>query len=360
MKTNTILIAFIILFVIAFTYVATAVIERAENTDDPKDKQDLIPKTQTDNAERVPVHDPSDFLILVTATCSPYMDWQSLAAYDAAKAAWPEAKVMRLLHCDNTQRHTYKYYNIMPSFYSTDCSKHPRTGDSYPPLNRPVALAEFFELYPPEKIKETYVVIMDSDTLLRKRMNHVQVAENEPVAQLASILVPKMYTAAKTVFGELTPEQLAALPLFDVGSPYILHKNDAARLGPIWRLHTNLMREDANCKHALNWIIEMYSFITACCELGFKMKVRSDLQCRFPYDESGNFCSYHYDTSHEKDSFKWNKRDFLTTDLLEPTNQTLMPADKAPDSHTKQILETINRSLTSHRQRTRTQLHDQS
>jgi hypothetical protein len=339
---------FIVLFVVlvlvvCLAFTVTNVIEKASNLDDPQEQQDLIKKTVADNSERKQPLDPADFLVLITAECSGYMDWQSLAAYDQAKKVWPEAEVVRLLHCATEKRPGYAYLGIMPSVFTSDCSKHPRTNDEYAPLNRPVALYEFFQQFPPEKLVQTYVVIMDSDTLLRRRMNHVQVEEGRPVGQLASILVAKMYTAAKTIFGD-NPGLIKTLPLYDIGSPYILHKNDAAKLAKVWRDHTNLLRENTSAKHVIGWIAEMYSFITAAAMLKLDTVVRSDLQARWPYDSPLDVCSYHYDSDHEKNGKRWSKRDYMM-DLLKKGEVKLMPGDFTPNVHTKTILEIINASL---------------
>lgn len=340
----------VIVAIVLLAVLVSGLIERATSMDDPADKQALIKKTAVDNSEQSPPHDPADFLVLITATCSGYFDWQALAAYDAAKRVWPEAEIVRLLHCPDSDRSGYKYFDIMPSVYTSDCSKHPRYDDSYAPLNRPVALVEFFEKFKPEDLKQTYVVIMDSDTLLRRRMNHVKVSEGKPVGQDASILVPKMYTAATAIFGKaVTDDTVRALPLYDFGSPYILHKNDAAKIAPLWRLHTNMLRENPESKNTIGWICEMYSYITACAELGLHTTVRNDLQSRWPYtDNKTDYCSYHYDQDHEHEGKKWSKRQFMS-DLLAKDVTTLMPADFAPNEHMKNIIGSINTSLTDWR-----------
>jgi hypothetical protein len=322
--------------------------EYADELDDPPELQKLIKPTVTDNSTADPPHPPEDFLVLITAECSPYFDWQSLAAYETAKRVWPEAEVVRLLHCCESKRGEYSYFDMMPSVYTSDCSK--RNGDEYPPLNRPVALLEFFEHFDPAELPQTYIVIMDADTLLRRRMNHVRVSEGKPVGQLASILVPKMYTAAKTIFGD-DPDRIKAMPLYDFGSPYILHKNDAHKLARVWRDHTNRLREDSNAKNVIGWTCEMYSYITACAELGLDTTVRSDLQARWPYTDSDtkDFCSYHYDLTHEDKGESWCKRNYMTEDLLAPTANTTMPVRFTPNKYTASIISKINNALTKWR-----------
>ncbi len=343
--TSFVIILIIVITLVALCFSIKTVREYMTNGK-PPDSDDpaltaLIRPTVVDNSIYDVCNDPADYLILVTAACSPYMDWQSLAAYEKARQIWPEAQIVRLLHCSNKDRERYKYKNIMPSFYSTDCSVHPRTRDEYPPLNRPVSIKEFFDAHPLSEIKQQFIVIMDSDTLLRKRMNYFPVYKNRPVAQSANILMSKMYTAADIAFKD--PERIKTLPLFDMGSPYILHKEDAARLAPEWVRLTNVLRESAYAREYLGWTIEMSSYILAAASVGLETIVRSDLQSRWPYtDTSEDVASYHYDLDQEKDGHKWSKRHYMT-DIID--SDTLMDVSNCPNEHVQYILTSINEAL---------------
>lgn len=317
--------------------------ESKEEAKDDPNLTKLIRKTVIDNSIYDKPNDPSDYLILITATCSGYMDWQSLAAYEKAKKVWPEAQVVRLLHCSLKDRENYKYKSIVPSMYTTDCSVHPRYKDEYPPLNRPVAVKEFFDTHSLDDIKQTWVVIMDSDTLLRKRLNYFPVYKNRPVAQFASILMDKMYTAAEPVFK--TADVIKNTPLYDIGSPYILHKEDAAKMAPYWVKFTNDLRENQHTKDYIGWIVEMYSYILACAYVGLDHIVRSDLQSRWPYtDTKEDVASYHYDLDQEDENskHKWSKRNYMQ-DILE--TDVLMDTENVPNEHVKTILTDINYAL---------------
>lgn len=313
-----------------------------ENKTDKPELTKALKQTVVDNNVYDTPNDPSDYLILITATCSGYMDWQSLAAYDKIREVWPEASVIRLLHCSMEDRSKYKYENIVPSVYTTDCSVHPRYKDEYPPLNRPVAIKEFFDKNPLETIKQNWVIIMDSDTLLRKPMNYFPVEKGRPVAQLASILMDKMHTACEATIST-DPNIIQQLPVYDMGSPYILHKEDAKRMAPYWVSFTNVLRENPHTKKYIGWIVEMYSYVTACAYLGLDHRVRSDLQSRWPYtDTTEDVCSYHYDLDQEKDGHKWSKRNYMN-EILE--TDTLMDLENCPNEHVRYILTSINNSL---------------
>lgn len=316
---------------------------------DPPSLTRALRETVVDNTSLLTPNDPSDYLILITATCSGYMDWQSLAAYEKAKEVWPEAEFVRLLHCSNDDRVKYKYKDIAPSMYTTDCSCHTRYKDCYPPLNRPIALKEFFDRRPSRTIKQKWIVIMDSDTLLRKRMNYVPVYKNRPVGQEARVLMDKMYTAGKFVFGDHA--STVARPLYDIGSPYILHKEDAERLAPHWVRITNDLREDATMREYLGWIVEMYSYVLAAAYVGLDHHVRSDLQTRYPFTDTDlDVASYHYDLDHDMGGHRWSKRDYMN-DIID--SDVLMKTSDAPNEHILYILESINTALTKWRRANR-------
>lgn len=330
----------IFIFFICATLTTTRENMEKEKKDDSKLTEQLR-KTVVDNSVYDTPNDPSDYLILLTATCSGYMDWQSLAAYERAKKVWPEAQIVRLLHCSPKDREEYKYADLMPSMFTSDCSTHPRYKDSYPPLNRPVAIKEFFDSHPLDVIQQNWIVIMDSDTLLRKRMNYFPVYKGRPVAQLASVLMDKMYTAGKAVFKD--HDNIIKQPLYDIGSPYILHKEDAAKMAPYWVQFTNELRENKDTRDYIGWIVEMYSYILATAYAGFDHIVRSDLQSRYPFtDTSEDVASHHYDLDQEKDGHKWSKRDYMK-DILD--SDILMKTDDAPNEHVRDILTSINEAL---------------
>jgi hypothetical protein len=344
MNINILLIFLIIVLIIYILFKSFTLIRENLETEAKKDSDALVNalrKTVIDNSVFDTPNDPSDYLVLITATCSGYMDWQSLAAYEKAKKVWPEAQIVRLLHCSLKDRETYKYKEIVPSMYTSDCSCQPRYDDCYPPLNRPVALKEFFDTHTLDDIKQNWIIIMDSDTLLRKRLNYFPVYKGRPVGQFASILMDKMYTAAKPVFKD--HDTIIKQPLYDMGSPYILHKEDAKKMAPHWVRITNELRENKETREYIGWIVEMYSYILAAAYVGLDHIVRSDLQSRFPFtDTTEDVASYHYDLEHEKDGHKWCKRDYMK-DIID--SDILMKTDDAPNEHIRDILTSINDAL---------------
>lgn len=324
-----------------------------EGMDDNKDDDDALTRTLRetviDNSVLRTPNDPSDYLVLVTATCSGYMDWQSLAAYEQFKKVWPEAEFVRLLHCSNNDRLAYKYKDIAPSMYTSDCSCHTRYDDCYPPLNRPVALKEFFERNPSHTIRQTWIVIMDSDTLIRKPMNYFPVYKGRPVGQEARVLMGRMYSAGKAVFKD--HKAIVKQPLYDIGSPYILHKEDAERLAPHWVRITNDLREDPHTRNYLGWIVEMYSYVLAAAYIGLDHIVRSDLQSRYPFtDTTLDVASYHYDLEHDMNGHRWSKRNYMD-DIID--SDVLMKTSDAPNEHIRFIMTCINDALVGWRKKHR-------
>jgi hypothetical protein len=150
-----------------------------------------------------------------------------------------------------------------------------------------------------------------------------------------------MYTAAKPVFKD--HDTIIKQPLYDMGSPYILHKEDAQKMAPHWVRITNELRENKETREYIGWIVEMYSYILAAAYVGLDHIVRSDLQSRFPFtDATEDVASYHYDLEHEKDGHKWCKRDYMK-DIID--SDILMKTDDAPNEHIRDILTSINDAL---------------
>lgn len=342
------LILFFILSIICLWY-STNVKEYMTPVDnDSLELQALIPKTVVDERVLETPVDPSDFLVLITAQCMPYHDFQSLAAHDRIKEVWPEAQVIRLLHCSDTERTTYKYKDIVPSIYTSNCSIHPRTGDNYAPLNRPVAIQEFFEQVPVETIKQNFIVVIDADIILNRRLNYFPIAKGAPVGQIAHILVPKMYSAAQAIWPDAT--LYPKLPLFDMGCPYILHKDDLAALAPWWVKFTNMLRENSMSKEKINWICEMYSYVFAAAQVGLVHNVRDDLQARWPFDNKKPVAAYHYDLCQKDEAtgHDWSKRHYMHDILV---TDELMTPKVIPNDAVKTVLDSINKSLINYREK---------
>lgn len=296
----------------------------------------LIVNSQISNKNFVEKNSATNYRLLVSAQCKAYQDWQSVGVYWSAKKHWPGVGYTRLLSCSPVKRVLYKYHETVPSYLASDWSKHPDTGDDYPPYNRPISIKEYFERGMPQ---EEYMIIIDPDTIIRKPLNDIPVSRGKPVAQRYDYLYNKnaLSILGKKFLG--TDKDLQPL-----GMPMIIHKEDLARLAPLWLEYTEKIRQDPECKELSEWVAEMHSYCLAAAHLKLKHTVRNNLADRTPYNRMDDPYVLHYDLKHKCSNFEWDKRDYMNGDLL--TGNSLMPTpDNPPNERFSQVFDTINEAL---------------
>lgn len=269
------------------------------------------------------------YRILVSAQCKAYQDWQSLACYWAARKNWPAATFTRLMSCTETQ---YPFDFVVPTVYVRDWEHHPVTGDNYAPYNRPVGLVEHMA-----SVTEDVVVIVDPDMLIRKPLDSIAVSKGRPVAQLYNYMD----------FSFLTPQDKERLGNPQpIGAPYIIHRDDLARLAPLWLSMTEKVR--SRFTKEAGWIAEMYGYSMAAAQLGLRHVVMDDMSARPPFTCTPDPYVLHFDIKITSGSeFSWDKRSYKTADII--SQRKLMPLPPAGESSTNplmiEVFTTINEAL---------------
>eukprot|EP00798_Chlamydomonas_sp_ICE-L_P031864 gene31864-7071_t len=76
-------------------------------------------------------------------------------------------KLTRVACCTDDERNSYSdaYKTSVNTFLAPSFAIHPRTGDDYPPYNKPEAVISYLEHTTPE---EEYMLVLDSDMILRR------------------------------------------------------------------------------------------------------------------------------------------------------------------------------------------------
>jgi len=274
------------------------------------------------------------YKLLVSAQCSPYQDWQSVALYYSMQKNWPTATLTRLTSCNNLN---YKYKNIVPSITVSDWATHPITGDKYPPYNRPLALTEYVQKG--YNKMDQYLVIIDPDTIILKSMESLPVCKGKPIAQFYNYLNNNdaLNTIAKKY---CNLEQLKNIQA--IGMPMIIHTSDLELLAPLWLNLTVKIRSDF--KELAGWIAEMHSYCIASAILGLKHSVYNNLSSRPDYTRIDEPFILHYDLKHSCLGFEWDKADYSVKDML--SGQELMPEPRYPPNELfLKVFKTINESL---------------
>lgn len=285
---------------------------------------------------------PSNYRLLISAQCREYQDWQCLGLRWSADKNWPGVKYSRLLSCSDSARKNYKYHNLMPTFLASDWSIHPNTKDDYAPYNRPISIKEYLEGGLPN---EEYLVIIDPDTVICKPLDDLNPQLGKPVAQRYEYLMNKN---ALTKLGEIFGVETGLQP---IGMPMIIHREDLARIAPLWVELTEKIRNDPAAKEIAGWVAEMHSYCLASAALGLEHTVRDDLADRIPYDRVADPYILHYDLKHQHANFVWDKRNYLSTDML-VKEASLMPVPREYPNHKYlKVFTTLNDALTDYKHR---------
>jgi len=282
-------------------------------------------------------NDPNNnYLLLVSAQCKNYQDWQSFVLYWSAVKNWSSVNYIRLLSC--TSPSNYKYTMKVPSFVCSDWGIHPKTGDQYLPYNRPVSIVDYFKSNNP---KQEFMVIIDPDTIILKPLDDLGVQKGIPVGQKYDYLYND--DGLNKVAKKLIPQ--FANRVQPIGMPMIIHRDDLKQLAPLWLKYTEDIRNDVELKDLVTWTAEMHSYCIAAAVLNLKHIMRDDLADRTPYNLVDNPYVLHYDLPHTTEKgFKWNKRDYIRDDLLR--SKKLMPIPKDPPTKNfKKVFEMINEGL---------------
>jgi hypothetical protein len=101
--------------------------------------------------------------------CGQYFVWQSVGmVYSHKKIAQP-GPLTRIVSCTqeewsnmSEEAQTFVTTHVAPSY-----THHPKSGDTYPAYNKPVAVIDWLAK---NDIKEDFVLIIDADMIMRRRM----------------------------------------------------------------------------------------------------------------------------------------------------------------------------------------------
>jgi len=261
------------------------------------------------------VYSQAEYRLLVSAQCSNYQDWQCVGLQYSKSKYWPAAEFTRLCSCDKIC--DYKYSGITPTIFTKDWAVHPKTKDRYPPYNRPAGLVEYTQT---EHINlDTFLVIIDPDTIILKPLDDLNPQLGRPVAQLYE------YLNNENVLQKLATEY-GCTGVQAVGMPIIIHAQDLKQLAPLWLDYTEKLR--SRQRSMVGWIAEMYSYCLAAADLKLKHTVRNDLSSRPPYKNVVDPYILHYDLTHSAFGYQWDKMDHRHTDML--TGNKLIPEARYP------------------------------
>ncbi|KAJ4974523.1 hypothetical protein NE237_007697 [Protea cynaroides] len=103
---------------------------------------------------------------LFSVECQDYFDWQTVGLVHSFKKAHQPGPITRLLSCTDKEKKRYRGMNLAPTFEVPSMSRHPKTGDWYPAINKPAGIVHWLKHSKDAEIVD-WVVILDADMIIR-------------------------------------------------------------------------------------------------------------------------------------------------------------------------------------------------
>ncbi|CAN6449215.1 unnamed protein product [Victoria cruziana] len=216
---------------------------------------------------------------LFSVECQDYFDWQTVGLMHSFRKSGQPGPITRLLSCTDEEMKGYRGMDLAPTFRVPSMSKHPKTGDWYPAINKPAGVA-YWLTHSEDAKNVDWVVILDADMIMRGPILPWEVGaqRGKPVAAYYGYLIgcdnilAKLHTAH--------PENCDK-----VGGLFIMHIDDLKSVAPLWLSKTEEVRQDrehwatniTGDIYSSGWISEMYGYSFGAAEVGLRHKITDDL-----------------------------------------------------------------------------------
>ncbi|XP_022928170.1 peptidyl serine alpha-galactosyltransferase-like [Cucurbita moschata] len=216
---------------------------------------------------------------LFSVECQDYFDWQTVGLMNSFRKSKQPGPITRLLSCTDEEKKDYKGMDLAPTFEVPSMSRHPKTGDWYPAINKPAGVVHWLK-HSKEAENVDWVVILDADMIIRGPIIPWQLGaeKGRPVAAYYGYLVGCDNILAKlhTKHPELCDK---------VGGLLAMHIDDLRVFAPMWLSKTEEVREDRDHWatnitgdiYGKGWISEMYGYSFAAAEVGLRHKINDNL-----------------------------------------------------------------------------------
>ncbi|PIA51431.1 hypothetical protein AQUCO_01100336v1 [Aquilegia coerulea] len=215
---------------------------------------------------------------LFSVECQNYFDWQTIGLVHSFMKAKQPGSLTRLLSCTEEEKKQYKGMNLAPTFEVPSMSRHPKTGDWYPAINKPAGVVHWLK-HSKDAENVDWVVILDADQIIRGPIIPWELGaeKGRPVSALYGYLIgcDNILAQLHTKHPELCDK---------VGGLLAMHIDDLRALAPMWLSKTEEVRED-RAHWATNitgdiyekgWISEMYGYSFGAAEVGLRHKINDD------------------------------------------------------------------------------------
>ncbi|KZV15162.1 hypothetical protein F511_30248 [Dorcoceras hygrometricum] len=216
---------------------------------------------------------------LFSVECQNYFDWQTVGLMHSYRKARQPGPITRLLSCTEEEKKSYRGMNLAPTVEVPSMSKHPKTGDWYPAINKPAGVVHWLK-HSKDAENVDWVVILDADMIIRGPIVPWEIGaeKGRPVAAYYGYLVGCDNELANlhTKHPELCDK---------VGGLLAMHIDDLRALAPMWLSKTEEVRGDkahwmtkyTGDIYGSGWISEMYGYSFGAAEVGLRHKINDNL-----------------------------------------------------------------------------------
>ncbi|TXG54779.1 hypothetical protein EZV62_020035 [Acer yangbiense] len=216
---------------------------------------------------------------LFSVECQNYFDWQTVGLMNSFKKARQPGPITRLLSCTDDEKKNYKGMHLAPTLEVPSMSKHPKTGDWYPAINKPAGIVHWLK-HSKDAENVDWVVILDADMIIRGPIIPWELGaeKGQPVAAYYGYLV-----GCDNILAELHTKHPELCD--KVGGLLAMHIDDLRALAPMWLSKTEEVREDkahwttniTGDIYGQGWISEMYGYSFGAAEVGLRHKINDNL-----------------------------------------------------------------------------------
>ncbi|OIW06432.1 hypothetical protein TanjilG_05203 [Lupinus angustifolius] len=216
---------------------------------------------------------------LFSVECQNYFDWQTVGLMNSYRKAKQPGPITRLLSCTDEEKKSYRGMHLAPTFEVPSMSRHPRTGDWYPAINKPAGVAHWLK-HSKDAKNVDWVVILDADMVIRGPIIPWELGaeKGRPVAAYYGYLrgCDNILAQLHTKHPELCDK---------VGGLLVYHIDDLRAFAPLWLSKTEEVREDrahwatniTGDIYGKGWISEMYGYSFGAAEIGLRHKINDNL-----------------------------------------------------------------------------------
>jgi hypothetical protein len=187
---------------------------------------------------------------------------------------------------------------IEGAFHAPSWSWHPVTGDYFPFINKPVALAKWLTESPPE---EETILLVDPDFVFLSPFT-LEAEEGKPHAQRISYMTDSDPGLREHC---ARPERIQP-----VGVPIVIHRHDLAWLAPHWIARTEQLRADEALAERLGVTAEMWAYALVSAELGLEHQLGEIAAFNTEDREDLPLVHYCYAVAGREDRWSWGKSDY--------------------------------------------------